>query len=312
MKRAFLPAIAVILSMTLGAAAASAAVNPDLLALMPPDTTILFGVQAQKVMASPFGQYALAQLPASNGMVLFASATGFDYQHDLQEIVAASDGKGSRPTLILGRGNFQPSKFLALAAVSGANIADYNGRQIVTPAKSRASLAFLDPSTLAIGSTAALQSTIDRYAGRVQFSGPLAEKATAASTTGDAWFATLTPASQLVNQNATVVPGNVLQQVLEVSAGVQFNDTGAVAASELTTASSQQAHLLQGVLQFIAAMAQSNGLPDPNAARAAALFSGAQFTVNGTSLDIAIPIPEQTLEQMYSSRPKPVKKAAVR
>jgi len=65
------------------------------------------------------------------------------------------------------------------------------------------------------------------------------------------------------------------------------------------------------VLQFLSAMAQSNTLPNPNAVRAAALISSAQLTVNGTALDITLPVPEQTLEQMYSAR-KPVKKASLR
>jgi hypothetical protein len=291
---------------------ASAAVDPALLALMPPDSSFLFGMQAQNVLASPFGQYAIAQLPVNNGMVMFAAATGFDYQRDLQEVVGASNGTGSRATLALARGSFQPSKFLALAAVAGATITNYNGTQIFAPPKGATSIAFLDSSTLAIGSNESLQAAIDRYAAHKQFSGPLADKAIAASAASDAWFATVTPLSQFLGpKSAAAVPANVLQQVREISAGVRFNDMGMIATGELTTVSSQQAHMLQGVLQFLSAMAQSNTLPNPNAVRAAALISSAQFTVNGTALDITLPVPEQTLEQMYSAR-KPVKKASLR
>ena len=73
----------------LGAATASAAVDPALLALMPPDASLLFGVQAQNVLASPFGRFAVAQLPANNGMMQLAAATGFNYQQDLKEILGA-------------------------------------------------------------------------------------------------------------------------------------------------------------------------------------------------------------------------------
>jgi hypothetical protein len=214
--------------------------------------------------------------------------------------------------LILARGSFQPGKFLALAAVTGALITNYNGTQVFTPPKGASSVAFLDSSTLAIGSMNSLQAAIDRYAARTQFSGPLADKAIAASTASDAWFATVTPASQFIPPNSSGLPPGVLQQVREISAGVRFNDTGMIATGELTTVSSQQAQLLQGMLQFLAALAQSNAPPNPNAAQAAALFSSAQFTVNGAALDITIPVPEHTLEQMYSARPKAREKASLR
>jgi len=34
--------------------------------------------------------------------------------------------------------------------------------------------------------------------------------------------------------------------------------------------------------------------------------------VNGTALEVTIPVPEQTLEQMYSARPKATRKASLR
>lgn len=307
------PALFLAMPLVFGLATANAAVNPALLALMPPDSSFLFGMQVKGVLASPFGQYAVGQLPPNNGMVMFAAATGFDYQHDLQEILGASNGAGTRPTLIVALGTFQPDRFLALASVTGAKTTDYNGVQIITPPKTAAALAFLDSSTLAIGSTATVEAAIDRYMNHVQFGGPLADKATAASATSDAWFATVTPVSQFLPPNSTgmPVPPNVLQQVREVAAGVRFNDQGMIAAGEFTTPSSQQAHTLQGVLQFVAAMMQSKTMPNAAAAQAASILSAAQFSVNGTALDITVPIPEQMLEQMYSARSKAVKKASL-
>jgi len=306
--------------MILGAAAASAAVDPALLDLMPPDAAVLFGLQVQSVLASPFGQYAVAQLPTNNGMVQFAAATGFDYQHDLIEMLGATpapNGTRPRPSLVLARGNFQVSKFLALAAVTGSTLTYYNGTQIISPPNNKSSLAFLNASTLAIGSPATLQVAIDRYGTQSlsqpsrNSTSPLGLKAIAASSTSDAWFATVAPASQFANPAAPASPATLLQSVVEASGGVHFGSTGgATFASELTTPSAQQAQSLVAILQLVAAMAaQSNTAAGP--AQAAALLSGAQFTVNGTALDISVPVPEQQLEQMYSSRPRPANKAAV-
>ncbi|HEV2200301.1 MAG TPA: hypothetical protein VGR73_10815 [Bryobacteraceae bacterium] len=309
------PAVLIAVAIIWGAATASAAVDPALLDLTPPDAAVLFGLQVQNVLASPFGQYAVAQLPTNNGMVQFAATTGFDYQNDLMEILGATtapNGTKPRPSLVLARGNFQVTKFLALAAVTGSTLTYYNGTQIISPPNNKASLAFLNASTLAIGSPAALQAAIDRYGAHVHFTGPLAQKAVTASSTSDAWFATMTPASQFANPAAPASPATLLQSVVEASGGVHFSNAGATFGSELTTASAQQAQSLVAVLQLVAAMAaQQNTAPNPQAAQAAALLSGAQFTVNGTALDISVPVPEQQLEQMYSSHPRPANKAAV-
>ncbi len=307
------PALLLAMPLVFGLATANAAVNPALLALMPPDSAMLFGVQVQSVLASPFGQYAITQLPSNNGTMMIAAATGFDYQHDLQEILGSSNGSGSRPSLVVATGKFQPDKFLALATTTGAKLTDYNGTQIIALPETSMVLAFLDRSTAAFGSEASVQAAIDRFANHVQFGGPLADKANAASGTSDAWFATVTPVSQFLppNSSGMPIPPNVLQQVREVSAGVRFNDMGMIAAGEFTTPSAQQAHLLQGVLQFVAAMAQSKTMPNPGAAQAAGLISAAQFSVHGTALDIMVPVPEQMLEKLYSARSKPVDKASL-
>lgn len=312
MKSAVLLAI----PMILGVGAASAAVDPALLDLMPPDAAVLFGMQVQSVLASPFGQYAVAQLPANNGMVQLAAATGFDYHHDLMEILGATpapNGVKPRPSLVLARGNFDVSKFLALAAVTGSTLTYYNGAQIISPPNKHASMAFLNASTLAIGSPEALQAVIDRYGAHVHFTGTLAQKAVIASSSNDAWFATVTPASQFANPAAPASPATLLQSVVGAWGGVSFNNAGASFLSELTTPSAQQAQSLVAVMQLVASMAaQANMASNPQAAQAAALLSGAQFTVNGAALDISVPVPEQQMEQMYSSRPRPANKAALR
>jgi hypothetical protein len=224
----------------------------------------------------------------------------------------APNGAKPRPSLVLARGNFDVSKFLALAAVTGSTLTYYNGAQIISPPNHKASLAFVNASTLAIGSPVALQAVIDRYGAQSHFTGPLAQKAVVASSSDDAWFATLTPASQFANPAAPASPATLLQSVVGAWGGVTFSNAGATLGSELTTPSAQQAQSLVAILQLVASMAaQANTASHPQAAQAAALLTGAQFTVNGAALDISVPVPEQQLEQMYSSRPRPANKAAI-
>jgi hypothetical protein len=310
MKSAFLLAIPALLA---GGATMNAAVDPALLALMPANASLLFGVQVHNVLASPFGRFLLTQLPANNGMVQLAASTGFDYRNDLTEIVGATVlPDGTKANVVFARGNFQVKKFLALATATGSTITGYKAAQIVSlPNSDNTSVGFLDATTVVIGSMAGVQAAADRYVAHSQFAGPLAAKATAVSASGDAWIATVTPADQFVKASATPMPG-MFKPVLETAASVQFNNTGAVAAGELTTASGVQAQGLLAILKFVAQMAAAATKSDANSAQTSALLSAAQFAVNGTTLSVTLPIPEQTLEQMYSERPKATNKASIR
>jgi hypothetical protein len=295
------------------AATASAAVDPSLLALLPGNTSVVFGVEVHSLLGSPFGKYVLAQLPSNDDMVRLAAATGFDYQNDLQELLGATPlPNGTKPSLYLLRGNFQVRKFLAFAAASGSTITGYRAAQIISlPSSENTSLAFLDSSTVAIGSSEAVQAAADRYASRTQFAGPLAAKAQAVSATGDVWLATLTPIYEFMKPSASPMPG-LLKPVQESSASIQFTGSGAVASGELTTSSAQQAQSLLTAARLIASMAASLAKATPESAQVAVLLSAAQFSVNGTALEVTIPVPEQTLEQMYSARPKATRKASLR
>ena len=308
MNSAFLLAIPLLMT----AATMNAAVDPALLALMPANASLLFGVHVKNVLASPFGKYMLTQLPPNDGMVLLAASTGFDYRNDLTEIVGATSlPDGTKASLYLARGNFQVIKFLALATATGSTITGYKAAQIVSiPSSENTSVAFLDSTTVAIGSLAAVQAAEDRFVAHSQFSGALAAKAVAAGANSDVWLATLTPADQFLKSSAMPMPG-MLRPVLETSLSVQFNNTGAVVSGELTTASTTQAQGLLAIMKFVAQMAAAATKGDPGSAQTSALLSAAQFAVTGTALNVTLPIPEQTLEQLYSARPKQVNKASI-
>ncbi|MEO8052512.1 MAG: hypothetical protein ABI833_19050, partial [Acidobacteriota bacterium] len=120
-RHAILPALALWVSAT-----ACAAVDPHLLELVMPEAKVLYGIQVQQTLASPFGQFAISHLPQSDGLLRFEAATGFELQRDLREILVASSATGSlgdsSDALVLASGAFAPDKVLALATVMGANI----------------------------------------------------------------------------------------------------------------------------------------------------------------------------------------------
>lgn len=306
---------ALALCFVMSAGLAGAAVDPALLALMPADASALFGMEVRKVAASPFGNFALSQIPSNDGVVRLASLTGFDYRNDLEEVLGATVlPEGTRASIVLAKGHFQVTKFMALAASTGSTVTGYKGAQIVTlPDEDRTTLAFLDATTLAIGSIASVEAAADRYAAHAHFSGPLTTRATEASDASDVWFATTTPVANFFDSNAPPFAVAFYQNIVAASGGLQFGANGATLSSRLTTTTALQAQTLLTATQLIAtAIGRMGRNYNSDAARLAAIISAGQFTLNGNSIGITAAIPEKTLEEMYSARPVPTKKASIR
>lgn len=291
-RYAIVPALALLLSATAGAA-----VDPNLLGLAMPDARVLYGVQVQQTLASPFGQFAISHLPQNDAMTRFEAATGFDLQRDLREILVASSTTGNlsdgSDALVLASGAFAPDKVLALAGVIGAKVSNYRGVAMITPPQHDARVfAFLDVSTIAIGSDAAVRGAIDRRAAQTVFAGPLFQKALDASATHDAWFATVTPLTDLIPANSTggFDPTTLLQSVTESWVGVHFDLNGLTLAAEALTHSPNEAQGLAGMLKLVSGMLK--GTP-------AAALQNAQISSSGPVMRVILTVPEQDLERSF-------------
>ena len=290
---AIVPALALLVVATAGAA-----VDPNLLGLVMPEAKVLYGVQVQQTLASPFGQFAITHLPQNDTMKRFQAATGFELQRDLREILVASSTTGNlsdgSDALVLASGAFAPDKVLALATVIGAKVADYGGVPMITPPQQRDArvFAFLDASTIAIGSETAIRGVIDRRATLAVFSGPLFQKAVDASATHDAWFATVTPLTDLIPAGTTggFDPTTLLQSVIESWAGVHFDANGLTLSAEALTHSASEAQGLAGMLKLISGMVK--GTP-------AAALQNAQVSASGPVMRVILTVPEQDLERSF-------------
>jgi hypothetical protein len=290
-RHAMVPVLALLLSAT-----ARAAIDPALLALVMPEAKVLYGIQVQQTVASPFGQYAISHLLGNDAVARFAAASGFEVQRDLREILVASstpDGPGGADALVLARGAFPSDKFIALATVTGATVSDYHGVSVITPQERGArAFAFLDSSTLAIGSERALRGVIDRRASQTILSGPLLRKAQDASATGDAWFATVSPLVDLipVAPSGGFNPAPLLESVLETWVGLHFDASGVTLFAEALTHSDIEAQGLAGVLKLATGMVK--GTP-------AAALQNAQVTASGPVTRITLTVAEQDLERSF-------------
>jgi len=292
-RYAILPTLALLLTATAGAA-----VDPNLLGLVMPEAKVLYGVQIQQTLATPFGQFAVSHLPQNEGMLRFQAAAGFDLQRDLREILVASSttgpfGDGS-DALVLASGTFAPDKVVALATVMGANISGYRGVPMITPPQRHDArvFAFLDSSTIAIGNETAIRGVIDRRANLAVFSGPLFQKALDASATHDAWIATVTPLTDLIPVGSTggFDPTTLLQSVTESWVGVHFDTTGLTLSAEALTHSATEAQGLAGMVKIVSGMVK--GTP-------AAALQNAQVSASGPVMRIMLTVAEQDLERSF-------------
>ena len=292
-RYAIVPALALMLS-----ARAGAAVDPRLLGLAMPEAKVLYGVQVQQTLASPFGQFAISHLPQNDAMIRFQAATGFELQRDLREIlVASSSGNSlgdSSDSLVLASGTFAPDKVIALATVIGAKVSDYRGVPMIAPPQERDARVFalLDASTIAIGSETAVRGAIDRRTALAIFSGPLLQKALDASATHDAWFATVTPLTDLIPAGSTggFNPTTLLQSVIESWVGVHFDSSGVTLSAEALTHSNTEAQGLAGMLKLVSGMVK--GTP-------AAALQNAQVSASGPVMRVILTVPEQDLERSF-------------
>ncbi len=292
-RLAIVPALALLITATAGAA-----VDPNLLGLVMPEAKVLYGVQVQQTLASPFGQYAISHLPQNDAMIRFQAATGFELQRDLREILVASPTTGNlndgSDALVLATGTFAPDKVLALATVIGAKVSDYRGVAMITPPQQNdvRVFAFLDGSTIAVGSEPVIRGVIDRRATQAVFAGPFFQKAVDASATHDAWFATVAPLTDLIPAGSTggFNPATLLQSVMESWVGVHFDTNGLTLSAEALTHSATEAQGLAGMLKLVSGMVK--GTP-------AAALQNAQVSANGSVMRVILTVPEQDLERTF-------------
>ncbi|MDP2999512.1 MAG: hypothetical protein Q8N47_18630, partial [Bryobacterales bacterium] len=150
------------------AAVPMAAVDPALMKLVPPDATVVAGVNVEQARITPFGQFVLKQMPLDDeGFRKMMEATGFDPRRDLREILVAS--KGGQPSrhiqgIVMATGSFDPARILAAAKVAGVTATDYAGVEILSSKESpNGGFAFLDRSLAIAGETEQVKAAIDRY-----------------------------------------------------------------------------------------------------------------------------------------------------
>jgi hypothetical protein len=138
---------------------ASLHVSRALESLVPADTVVVLGVNLATVRDTPVYQKLVTSAPLPQ-LDQFTQQTGLDPRKDLSEILSCSNGKTG---VLLVRGKFRVKDVETRLKSKGAKPSSYKSHNLF--GDERAAVTFLDDSTAAAGTTAALRSLIDQPSG---------------------------------------------------------------------------------------------------------------------------------------------------
>jgi hypothetical protein len=271
------------------------AADPGLLNVVMPGAQALAGVNVQQVLASPFGQYLLTQNPQPDpGLYTLAQATGFDFRHDLQEILTASNGQPGGAWILGARGTFDAARITEASLANGATVETCNGVQVIQWAvgKGQPSVAFPEDTLAIVGSTAEVCAAILRKSGPAVLSPGIASAVNDLSAANDAWFVSIAPLAKLEAQTAG--PFALFKTLVQLSGGVKFGADVAVNLNGVCQTAPQAAALVEGLKALLAAAAANGQAAGP----AKLILQNLNLSASGDVITLALTIPEQQIESL--------------
>lgn len=144
--------------------------GPEELAYVPRDAGVVAFVDVRNVMDSELRRRLQQLRPeaSDSGHDEFEARTGINIETDVDSVVAAfTAGAGDDRALVLARGRFDEVRIEGSIRARGGQVADYNGKRLLTIAEDDHSMAlsFVEPGLAAFGPAAAVQRAIDTKSG---------------------------------------------------------------------------------------------------------------------------------------------------
>ncbi len=311
--------------------ATAAGADTRLLNLVMPDATTIAGANVTNAETTPFGQYVLAQLTSTFDQELksFVTATGFDPRRDVTEVLAATSSSINKPAgLVLALGNFQVAQITAALASKAPELSvqTYGGATLITgsSAKATGAAAFLGNNIAILGDTASVKAAIDRSGSANSINTALAVQVQNLSTTQDAWVATTSSFTTLIPGMGGDAPAagaapspmpqfaQMFKNIQSSSGGIKFGSVVQITGQAVTT-DAATAKSLADVMQALVSIMSLAGGQDPQMVALAQIAQGLKVTADGTTINLALSIPEAQLESLINSmKAKPAAKATVK
>jgi len=166
-------------------------------------------------------------------------------------------------------------------------------------------IAFLDSGSAVMGDLASVQAAINRRKNNMPADPGLLARLGSVRTNNDFWFTTLVPISEFAdsmpNENLQgAMKGNLMQGITQASGGIKFGATVNISGQAITR-SEKDAQALMDVVRFVIGMIQQNKSQNSTAAQVSDWVDALELTSNGTTVKMALAIPEDQLEQLLGA-----------
>jgi hypothetical protein len=290
------------------------AVDRGLLALVPPNSQYVAGIDVVASRESDFGQYLNTRFSTEmKGLEQFTAETGFDPRRDLQSVLVAGgspQGSRTRNGIVLARGIFDESKIRSAALGRGAVVQNFSGVDlyVVGEGLHQNAFAFLGGDVFATGPAEQLQQAVANRVAPAKLNAQLQKLISQAGANNDIWFATIAPASRLPmhfgpETDQSVADSQTLQAISSASGGVRLGSSVEITLDAVAR-SDKDASALADVLRFGASLLRANGASDAHSAALASILNQMLVTATGPNVHLTVSMPEATLEQLAEVRPQ--------
>jgi hypothetical protein len=297
--------------------------GPAELSYIPPDATVVAYANVGEVMASELRQKMKQAMPGEQGQQEFLQHTGIDIERDIQYIVAAvtSAAPDNANGLIVARGTFNPTQLETLAREHGGVVEEYKGKRLVTVSGEgherveaerpdteaapqvtrhhdgdhRMTLAFLEPGLVAIGSEAAIKSSIDAQltAHSITSNEEMMELVSDIERGNNAWavgrFDAIASEARIPNEIRNRLPA------VKTFAVMSHIDGGVAGTLRAEARDDEAAENLRQVVQGFLALGRMQAQADP---KIASLLSSLQLSGSGKTVALSFAVPSEIFEML--------------
>jgi hypothetical protein len=289
-----------------------ASVDQGLLGLVPADSKVVIGIDAQRAKSSGFGQFVLKrQNSANTDLQGFELQTGFDPRRDLEYVLVASAGTPHDSSgLILARGLFDMERITTAARSKGARIENFADTVLISMKDKDQANAIAFPETgVAIAGPLSLVRGVLNGRSTPTVLDPRLTALINSADGNDVWFAstlspnTFAPEVDPSGNAGPMANAQVLRSVREASGGVKLGEVVQL-TFDAVTRSPQDANALADVVRFMTNMVQTKAQNDPRAAALAPALEQMKLESSGANVHLALQMPEKTLEQFEPASAK--------
>jgi hypothetical protein len=272
--------------------------GPSELAYVPADSAVVAFANVREVMDSQLRLRLKTVMPQEQGQKEFQEHTGIDIERDIDYIVAAAMGPLNQPGangLVVARGRFNITQLETLAREHGGVVEEYKGKRLIkgNEEKQSVALAFLEPGLVAIGSEAAIKTSIDAQlsAHSITSNAEIMELIADVDAGNNAWavgrFDAIANQAKLPSEIATKLPA------IKTFAVMTHIDGGITGRVRAETLDDESANNLRQVVQGLLALGKMTNDP-----KATALINSMQLTGSGKTVSLSFAVPSEVIDMI--------------